>query len=222
MNCKEIRDAALNGKTFTIKNVPIESIEFGDIQSCIDGLGQPVLFKTVNIKFVSPDIIDSVYSDNKDYPNIEVCEKPKHDPCRLFRKGDIVRLKEWNGRCPALPEDWKFDNGLFKVHEDEKFNSSVEITRENSKTVYIAPICFLELVIPVEELEPYYVEEKDIEYQVRMEKGGLDCLISVFRYQNYIEGYKQYYDILPTMKQAKAAAEAERDRLNAEWRKEQQ
>lgn len=130
-------------------------------------------------------------------------EKPKYDPCRLFKKGDIVRLKEWNGRCPALPEDWKFDNGLFKVREDEKFNSSVEITRENSKTVYIAPICFVELVTPVEELEPYELVETTDYWSVEKENDEL-CLF-----------WKKHHP------HAKEAAEAERDRLNAEWRKEQ-
>ncbi|MBQ2298575.1 MAG: hypothetical protein II278_04255 [Bacteroidaceae bacterium] len=129
-------------------------------------------------------------------------EKPKYDPCRLFRKGDIVRLKEWNGRCPALPEDWKCDNGLFKVHEDEKFNSSVEITRENSKTVYIAPICFVELVTPVEELEPYELVETTDYWSVEKENDEL-CLF-----------WKKHHP------HAKEAAEAERDRLNAEYKKE--
>ena len=134
-------------------------------------------------------------------------EKPKYDPCRLFRKGDIVRLKEWNGRCPALPEDWKFDNGLFKVHEDEKFNSSVEITRENSKTVYIAPICFVELVTPVEELEPYNVHETEYLFRVMQVVEGGEQIVSEYRKS--------------THPHAKEAAEAECTRLNAEWRKEQ-
>lgn len=130
-------------------------------------------------------------------------EKPKYDPCRLFRKGDIVRLKEWNGRCPALPEDWKFDNGLFKVHEDEKFNSSVEITRENSKPVYIAPICFVELVTPVEELEPYELVETTDYWSVEKENDEL-CLF-----------WKKHHP------HAKETAEAECEKLNAEWKKEQ-
>ena len=133
-------------------------------------------------------------------------EKPKYDPCRLFRKGDIVRLKEWNGRCPALPEDWKFDNGLFKVHANEKFNSSVEITRENSEDVYIAPICFLELVTPVEELEPYYIEETEYEYCVTIMVGERKDTPAIY--------HKRMHP------NAKAAAEAECARLNAEWRKE--
>lgn len=138
-------------------------------------------------------------------------EKPKYDPCRLFRKGDIVRLKEWNGRCPALPADWKFDNGLFKVHADEKFNSSVEITRENSDAVYIAPICFLELVTPVEELEPYSVVRPENYQCVRIMKEKMIHSSIPFDEEECV--YR-------TLEEAKAAAETERDRLNAEYRKE--
>ena len=140
-------------------------------------------------------------------------KKPKYDPCRLFRKGDIVRLKEWNGRCPALPENWKFDDGLFEVHVDEKFSSSVAITRENSKDIYLAPICFIELVTPVEELEPYSVEAH--------ENGECECFV-VMRGKQCVAIYPygtretRYYK---KAEQAKVAAETECDRLNAEYRK---
>lgn len=157
-------------------------------------------------------------------------EKPKYDPCRLFRKGDIVRLKEWNGRCPALPEDWKFDNGLFQVHADEKFNSSVEITRENSEAVYIAPICFLELITPVEELTPYSVEEVDVDSIIFNPKLDPDRDYEAAFHVKYtdirngeVTIVKTYYEsYIYSYDNAKADAEAERDRLNAEYRKEYQ
>ena len=155
-------------------------------------------------------------------------EKTKYDPCRLFKKGDIVRLKKWNGRCPAIPEDWKFDTGLFVVYAAEKFNSSVEIARENSGVVYVVPVCFLELVTPVEELEPYSIEEVDVDsliynpkldpdrdsesaFHVRyMDKRSGEITIIKTYYESYIYSYDC----------AKADAEAERDRLNAEYKKE--
>ena len=138
------------------------------------------------------------------YPSAVAVTKRRYDPCRLFKKGDIVRLTEWNGRCPALPEDWKFDNGLFKVHEDEKFNSSVEITRENSTAVYIAPICFIELITPVEELQPYSVQDTMNHDGWQIVRDGLPLAL---------------YDV-QRHPDAKAAAEAECKRLNTEWRKE--
>lgn len=140
-------------------------------------------------------------------------EKPKYDPCRLFRKGDIVRLKEWNGRCPALPDGWKFDGGLFEVHVDEKFSSSVAITRENSKDIYLAPICFLELVTPVEELEPYNVESHENgECGCFKVMQGKQC-VSIYPYGTHETRYYKKSE------QAKEAAEAECERLNAEWKK---
>lgn len=155
-------------------------------------------------------------------------KKPKYDPCRLFCKGDIVRLKEWNGRCPALPEDWKFDTRLFEVHTAEKFNSLVEITRENSKYVYTTPICFLELVTPVEELEPYSVEEVDVDSLIFNPKLDPDRdHESAFhvRYMNKRNGeitiIKTYYESdIYSYDCAKADAETECKRLNEEWRKE--
>jgi hypothetical protein len=141
---------------------------------------------------------------------------PKYDPTRLFRKGDIVRLKEWNGRCPALPEDWKFNNGLFKVQEDEKLNSSVEITRENLRAVYIVPICFIELVTPVKEQEPFYLDEITDEDE---DGEPYHCfMVKTMKGEDRVRTY--YSNKFETIEQTKAAAEAECKRLNEEWRKE--
>ena len=156
-------------------------------------------------------VISNLLHLPSDSQSSTVNSQSKYDPCRLFKKGDIVRLKEWNGRCPALPEDWKHNNGLFKVHEDEKFNSSVEITRENSKNVYIAPICYLELVTPVEEMEPYSVLETDTINGFDIMRDGL-CVMT-FPYGSKEAGY---YRNEPA---AKEAAEAECARLNTEYRK---
>ena len=118
----------------------------------------------------------------------------KYDPYRKFKKGDIVRLKEWNGRCPEMysgTNSWfnhppRCKNGNLEVREDEK-DSKVEIgiIGVNCAHAAAAP-CFLELVTPVEEMEPYYIEEKDIEFQVRMKYEDKDCLISVFRFKNIV------------------------------------
>lgn len=32
------------------------------------------------------------------FPQQYLSLPPKHDPCRLFKKGDLVRVVEWNGR----------------------------------------------------------------------------------------------------------------------------
>lgn len=146
---------------------------------------------------------------------------PKHDPCRFFKKGDRVRIKrEINGRkLNHVFVNFSYDQ-TYTVAQDEeqkKYQSGlVKIINETGHT-FTGSFYELELVTPVEELEPYYVSETDVEFQVRMKYEDKDCLISVFRFKNIVEGYKPYYDMLPTMKQARAAAEAERDRLNDEW-----
>ena len=69
---------------------------------------------------------------------------------------------------------------------------------------------FLELVTPVEEIEPYRVETGGYN-RFRIKKGNLEYSYFPFG-EHCVLG----------MDEAKAAAEAERDRLNAEYRKEQE
>ena len=149
MTIEEIKDAALNGKTFTIKNARVESMDFGSVQSCIDEFGNPIFVKTVNVKFVSPDIKDSIFVKDKDYPDIEVCEQPKYDPCRLLKEGDKVQVVKRNGRCWGKTGEYLRGAYCF-VLEDEERNAMVKV-RHNSSEYTIDP-AYLELVTPVEEL----------------------------------------------------------------------
>lgn len=146
--------------------------------------------------------------------------KPKYDPCRKFKKGDIVRLKDWNGRRPAMysgTNSW-FDhpqrckNGNLEVRGDEK-SSKVEIgiIGVDCAHAYAAP-CYLELITPIEELKPYSVLETDTINGFDIMRDGL-CVMT-FPYGSKEAGY--YRNKLA----AKEAAEAEADRLNAEYRKE--
>lgn len=141
-------------------------------------------------------------------------EAPKYDPKRLFKKGDKVRIIEWNGRDIARV-------GQIGYVVADEYNSKVELVIDGRKKDVYYPVCHLELVTPVEELPPYYVTETDIEFQVRMKVEEDDCLISAFRFKNIVEGYKKYHAMLPEIKQARERAEAECERLNAEWRKDQ-
>lgn len=133
---------------------------------------------------------------------------PKYDLCRKFREGDKVRVVERNGRYqPNIPVD-ELWSGLLTVSEDENFcNNLVKVRREDGREK-LSHWWYLELVTPVEELEPYRVEEDSQYWHVFYEQNG--GLMTVCKF------LKSYH---PT---AKAAAEAERDRLNAEWRKEQE
>lgn len=124
---------------------------------------------------------------------------PKHDPTRLFKKGDKVRVVEWNGRKD-------FRNGMFAIVKSGEHSCLVEVEFiiNGSNISFIYPACCLKLVTPVEELVPYEVKEFKETVQVRERITGV--MLASFD--------KECHPNAP------AAAEAERDRLNAEYRKE--
>ena len=129
---------------------------------------------------------------------------PKHDPTRLFRKGDMVQPR--SGKTVLASE-----YGFVTFHElDGQYEVSDGEARGIVTLIVNGHACFvsafaLELVTPVEEMEPYEVQEFKETIQVR-ERNTSITLASFDK------------ECHPN---AKAAAEAERDRLNAEWRKEQ-
>jgi hypothetical protein len=125
----------------------------------------------------------------------------KHAPTRLFKNGDVVTPRIYLGRK---------DKGLemgekYIVTADEIAGDMVAIKHHFTLRPDIVQTCFLELVTPVEDLEPYYVVEYEENIQIRRNPNGIE----VARYDR--ERHPN----------AKAAAEAECARLNAEWRKEQ-
>lgn len=84
--------------------------------------------------------------------------QPKHDPCRKFRKGDKVRVVEWNGRNPVLPfMDCKVGDIGTVIKEEDATSFFVRLHLEG-KYEKDMPYCHLELVTPVEELEPYSID----------------------------------------------------------------
>lgn len=131
---------------------------------------------------------------------------PKHDPCRLFKKGDKVRVVEWNGRR-FHDRDYGVDietGCIAKIYEserDEPKKCALKVAYRHY--LFTVPTCFLELVTPVEELEPYKLIDSPKTYNI-VRDSAMVMTIHKKSHPN-----------------AKAAAEAERDRLNAEWRKEQ-
>lgn len=130
---------------------------------------------------------------------------PKYDPCRLFRKGDKVRVVDKkNGRTPPCCGDIEAGE-LYTVSDDE--DGGDVMLAVNGKYDCIKWY-WLELVAPVEELEPYFVMEL---------KGAYGVYNT--RFQPETEACHFFTDMHP---HAKEAAEAECDRLNAEHRKEQQ
>jgi hypothetical protein len=129
---------------------------------------------------------------------------PKYDPSRKFRKGDKVRVVEWNGRDIARV-------GQIGYVVSDEYNSRVELGIDGWKNSVYYPACHLELVTPVEEQGPYSVRHN--EAHAAWSIYGPFGLSAV----NYFYGERYPY----TNETAKVAAEAERDRLNAEYSKEQ-
>lgn len=188
MKIEEIREAALAGKTFTFNDVKIHEFDMSE------GI--------FNIIYSLPSIEYKPYCAGLDVKEISVYEPPKYDPCRLFKKGDEVEYHPKDGRAnPNLLVGRKY-----KVAADEPCDSGivqVEFDGLRHLDTFVA-YNNLELVTPVEELEPYTVREYEESFAV--EKSG--NIYSVFFKGSYYA-------------KAKEAAETERDRLNAEYRKEQ-
>lgn len=128
---------------------------------------------------------------------------PKYDPRRKFRKGDKVCFKEHLGRKSLAHCD-----KIITLEADEKYGSCFwkEMAPDGDIIDRNAYFCFLELVTPVEEIEPYSVHETDYLYRVIQRVDGGEQVVCEYRKN--------------THPNAQAAAEAERDRLNEEYRKE--
>lgn len=84
--------------------------------------------------------------------------KPKYDPCRLFRKGDKVRVVECKGRHTG------YDKKIYKVCEDEEESGRyIKLSLDGYIGHVTVDAAYLELVTPVEELEPYFIYESEEE-----------------------------------------------------------
>lgn len=148
----------------------------------------------------------------------------KHDPCRLFKKGDKVRVVEYKGRRPG------YNKNIYKVGEDEEESGRNIILKQDGFIGHITvDAAYLELVTPAEEMEPYYIETETFDYEIRNANDDPDIetiLAFHIKFQDpderQILSVKSYYEsYVYSREHAEADAEAERDRLNAEWRKEQ-
>lgn len=146
------------------------------------------------------------------FPQQYLSLPPKHSPTRLFKEGDRVSPMFWNDRPPVAAEDsvnteFMQEDGVYEVLADEK-NSIVYIDY-HGKRVFI-PACHIELVTPVEEQESFGV-------RYSTDRGCAEVYHR--RYKNTVAAF--YCKCGITREQAEEHAEAEADRLNAEWRKEQ-
>lgn len=117
---------------------------------------------------------------------------PKYDPCRLFKKGDRVRVVEYKGRNKTGVSTGEI--GL--IDKDEKgADVTVEVIFYGDDLWEVDP-AYLELVTPVEEMEPYSIDPKNTNV--------------LFKYGKKIATFEDDDE-----------AQELCDRLNAEHRKEQ-
>ena len=144
-------------------------------------------------------------------------EASKYDPCRKFKKGDKVRYEPKLGRSePCITK-----GTICTVLSSENGVGRVFVEYANDEGVYTTSIlfCFLELVTPVEELEPYYVRtNKYCSTCTIFKKVGEKKLVHSAYYFVHGNGCS---NAIMSITEAIAAAEAECGRLNAEHRKEQ-
>lgn len=158
--------------------------------------------KTLNDKGLlkEPSKIQMLCSSPEMTSLIKKLSVPKYDPCRLLRKGDKVQVKKRDGRCNGKAGEY-LREAFCTVAEDETQNELVRVL--HNATEYRLDPAYLELVTPAEELEPYYLTESTDFWGV--DKDDLEVEAAVF--------WKK------THPNAKAAAEAERDRLNDDYRR---
>lgn len=127
---------------------------------------------------------------------------PKYDKNRIFRKGDKVKAVLRHGRIPndGVPKDV-----ILEVIADER-DGIVKVLHKMGAILEIFNVyaLYLELVTPVEELEPYIVVDAHTHWDVADKNVKTVAM--------YSKGNHPH---------AKEAAEAECARLNAEHRKEQ-
>ena len=137
--------------------------------------------------------------------------KPQHDPCRLFKKGDKVRVVEWNGRKNIRA-------GMIGEVVSDEFNCKVELAIDGWPNGVYYQACFLELVAPVEELELFYVDYITTDDDDDLDDNPRWCV----KYRKYDDIVSIFYrNVFESPEKTRAAAEAECDRLNEKHRKEQ-
>lgn len=157
MLLKDLRKAIWEGKLVDITGVKLRSWG-ADHQ----------LPAVLHISFDMPSVENKPISDSLDITEVSLSTKPKYDPCRPFKQGDIVDVRSRDGRIP-----WGTLTSGSRIKLDEK-RRYIVLMDENRNDVCLDPItditeiahtnitvdaCYLELVTLVEELDRYTVVE---------------------------------------------------------------
>lgn len=192
----EIREAALSGKSFTLTDIKLIDMSYDNGE--------------LSLRWEMPQMQNKHYCPDMVVDYISICEKPKHDPYRLFKKGDVVEPKQVKGRVYSKDSKYLIGKKCI-VFRDEEEPGYVVISYAGKN--YSINAAYLELITPVEELEPYSV--------VRPENYQCVRIMKEKRIHSSIP-FDEEECVYRTPEEAKAAAEAECARLNEEYRKEQQ
>lgn len=136
---------------------------------------------------------------------------PKYDPCRLFKQGDKVRIVSRNNRH-FNREAGRFHNKIATIAFNEKDLGPDNLLRLVVEGEFIySDAAYLELVTPVEELEPFFTKK---------DKAGLWW--EVWKRDKEVGGVLVAYFSEEDHPNPKAAAEAECKRLNEKYYLENQ
>lgn len=158
-------------------------------------------------------------------------EKPATCPAfRPFKAGDIAQCIDVRNRKPncVIGEVnlrlLRGDIVTVITNEVDRKNSTVDIAFSDGTTAVIDPV-YLDLLIPVDESNPYYVSHNTVEnvFEICRKVYGKALSRMCYFYKKGIHAGEEstcYAEM--TEAEAQKAAEDERDRLNEEWRKHHQ
>ena len=164
------------------------------------------------------------------YPDLLDKEKPaKHPAFRPLKAGDIAKCVEVRNRKPACGIDGvhvRLDGEIVTVitNEVDRENGTVDIKFQCGTLATIDPV-YLELLIPVEELKPYYIAHNTPEnaFEIcRTVNGKCASRMCYFYKKGIHEGEETFCSAELTEDEARKAAADECNRLNEEWRKRRQ
>lgn len=171
------------------KNVRVNTVDENDKQLGVES----TVFYSGELRAFSPITPENVIKNTE--------TAPKYDPCRLFRKGDIVEPCSVNGRwCSHVWEDRSSIHYEVAKAEDP-LTAHMEVKDPDTPHPFLVHAAFFNLVTPVEEL--FTIDMDDDEQTYSVVRGTL-----------FVASYGYGPDDFYTKDKAKRAAQAECDRLN--------
>ena len=210
MLLKDLRKAIQEGKLVDITGVNLRLDNIWRIDNQLPSV--------LNIRFDMPSVENKPVDDNLDITEVSLSSKPKYDPCRPYCEGDEVKIVMNKGRhFDSDAERMYLCKGIVTSDEVRGDYINVRVTFGNSEEDIEIDQAYLELVTPVEELEPFYVSTNiDCSTCTIFRRMGAKKLVYSSYYFVHGEGCS---NAVLGITEAKAAAEDACASLNAEWKK---